>query len=108
MKRTKFFIKVIYNGEWYLKNVNGYLFNEDTRLFIHPKSKDNPFNCYALVDIKTGAIVCTGSTKKELLKKFYDNIKIKYDNINEYLYNRQVLKFNELLISGKILEVEEE
>ena len=107
MKRTKFYVKLIDNGDWYLKSVGGYIFKEDSRLFMILKNKDNPFKNYALVDIKTGVYLCKADTKEELLQKYYD-VKIKYDNIvNEKWYNKLILEFNELLNNGKIVEVEE-
>ena len=104
MKRKKFYIKLIDNGDFYLKSVNGYVFNEDSRLFMLLKTKYNPFKAYALVDIKTGVLVCSANSKEELLQKYY-NVKIKYDNIvNEKYYNKLTLEFNELFNNGKIVE----
>ena len=107
MKKQKFYVKLIDNGDWYLKSVEGYVFKEDSRLFMILKNKYNPFKNYALVDIKTGVYVCKADTKEELLQKYYD-VKIKYDNIvNEKWYEKLIVEFNELLNSGKIIEVEE-
>lgn len=108
MKKQKFYVKLIDNGDFYLKSVGGYIFKEDSRLFMILKTKYNPFKTYALVDIKTGVLLRSANSKEELLQKYYD-VKIKYDNIvNEKWYKKLILEFNELLNNGKILEVEEE
>lgn len=107
MKKQKFYVKLIDNGEWYLKSVGGYVFKEDSRLFMILKNKYNPFKAYALVDIKTGMYLCKANTKEELLQKYYD-VKINYDNIvNGKYYKQLILEFNYLLDNGKIVEVEE-
>ena len=46
-----------------------------------------------------------GKTKQDLLQKYYDNIKNRYDNYYDSVYyNKAVLKFNELLNKKEIEE----
>ena len=104
MKRTKFYVKLIDNGKDFLKNTTGYLFEDDKRLFIESKN-NSIFKQWALVDIKTGLPLCYGKTKQDLLQKYYDNIKNRYDNYYDSVYyNKAVLKFNELLNNKEIEE----
>lgn len=95
MKKQKFFAR--FNKG--IIAVYGYLFNDDNRLFVQSKNMNKDFNYYALVDIKTGLMVCNADTKKELIQKYNDEIKTLYEAINDTdkRYINAINLFNELL-----------
>lgn len=94
MRKQKFFAR--FNKG--LIAIYGYLFNDDNRLFIQSKSMNKDFNYYALVDIKTGLLVCRADTKKELIQK-YELVKPLYEAIGDIdkRYINAINIFNELL-----------
>lgn len=94
MKKQKFFAR--FNKG--IIAVYGYIFTDDNRLFIQSKSMNKDFNYFALVDIKTGLMVCNAGTKKELIQK-YELIKSLYEAIGDTdkRYINAINIFNELL-----------
>ena len=95
MKRTTFIIVVRLHGIEALQEVIAEEYDENV-YYVSPRINLDFRYSYSFYDKKTGLMVCTGKSKKELINK-YNEVKERYKNLfNGILYKKYIERYEQL------------
>ena len=95
MKKTTFMILIRIDGIERLQKVIAEEYDENV-YYVSPRINIHSRYSYSFYDKKTGLMVCTGKSKKELINK-YNEVKERYKNLfGGILYKKYIERYEQL------------